>query len=170
MCSPPLLKGIKWSRRTQLTGDPREALEKRLLAKLNALTVADGLPSVFRLVTRELIHLNDIKSGQLPACLLQLEEPEVTPKLSYVMETSLPGRIVLCFAPTTALPATTANAYRVVIERMLMNDVHLGGLIDAIWPTGTLMPGLWPEVGVLATGVTFRCLYEHHALSAAVTV
>jgi hypothetical protein len=150
-------------------GDPREASEIYLLAKLSSLTTADGLPQAFRLVTRELTHLNDIKAGSLPCALLQMEEPEVTPKLSKIIEVRLPGRIIMCFPNSSALPASTANTYRAVIEKMLLSDVHLGGLVDGIWPTGTLMPGIWSEIQLLATGVLFQMLFEYSPLLPVVT-
>lgn len=152
-----------------MTGDPREACEQYLLAKLDALTVADGLPQTFRLVTRELTHLADVSSGSLPACFLQMEEPEVIPKLSHVVEVTLPGRIVVAFAASQVLPATDANAYRMTLEKMIAGDVHLGGLVDAIWLNGTLMPGLWEHTGLLGLGVLFRCVYEYDPRMAAIT-
>ena len=67
-------------------GDPRELVEVALSSKLSALTTADGLPQTFRLVTREMVHLNDVQAGQLPVAFLQCEEPEMVPHLSYVYE------------------------------------------------------------------------------------
>jgi hypothetical protein len=142
-------------------GDPRERIEIDLLARLSALTTADGLPQTFRFVTRELVHFADIQNGQLPACLLQIEEPEVVPQLSHVYEVTLPGRIVVGFAGSSLLPASTANAYRLTLERMLVSDIHLGGLVDLVQLRGTLMPGLWEGTSLLGLGVLFSVLYEY---------
>jgi hypothetical protein len=150
-------------------GDPREAAELAILAQLNALTTADGLPETFRLVTRDFLHLADIKPAQLPCALVQFEEPEMNAMLSHIYECTVPGRVVVAFPPDTVLPASTANAYRLTIERMLMQDVHLGGLVDLVSLKGTLQPGLWPEVGLLATGVLFQLLFEYDARAAART-
>lgn len=144
-----------------MLGDPREAAEQVLLAKLSALTPADGLPETFRFVTRELTHLGDIDPGQLPCALLELEEQETMIQLGGHVEVTLPGRVIVCFARTVTLSATTANAYRAALEKMLLSDIDLGGLIDGIWPTGTLMYALWQDIGLPALGVTFRCLYEY---------
>lgn len=152
-----------------MLGDVREAAEARLLANLSALTTANGLPQAFGLVTRELLHLSDLKTTQLPACLLQLEEPEVVPKLGAIFECTVPGRIIVAFAPTTQLPATVVNAYRVAIERMLTNDIHLNGLVDAMYLNGHLQPGIWEGVGLLALGVLFRMIYEWDPKQPAVT-
>jgi hypothetical protein len=132
-----------------------------LLNKLAALTTADGLPQAFGLVTREYIHTADIQPSQLPGCLLQMEEPEVVHKLSHGLEVNLPGRIVVFFAGSTVLPASTANAYRGALERALMTDIHLGGLVDACWLRGTLMPGLWEGTGLLGMGLLVTILYEY---------
>jgi hypothetical protein len=146
---------------TLVTGDAREAAEARLLTKLSALTTADGLPQVFGLVTRELLHFTDIKTSQLPGCLLQMEEPEVVHKLSHVIEVNLPGRIVVFFPASASLPASTANAYRSALEKMIMSDIHLGGLVDACWIRGTLMPGLWEGTSLLGMGLLISLLYEY---------
>lgn len=151
-------------------GDPREQAELHILARLEALTTADGLPQTFRLVTRELIHLNDIKPGQLPCALVQFEEPEMTPMLSHIYECTVPGRVVIAFPPNTDLPATVANAYRLAVERLLMQDIHLDGLVDLVSLRGTLQPGIWPETGLLATGVLFAVMFEYDPREAARTV
>jgi hypothetical protein len=135
-----------------------------LLTKLRNLSVADGLPQTFGLVTRELLHFTEVKSGDLPGCLLQMEEPEVVHKLSHVIEVNLPGRIVVFFAAGgSSLPASTANAYRHALEKMVMDDIHLGGLVDACWIRGTLMPGLWEGTSLLGMGLLITLLYEYDA-------
>jgi hypothetical protein len=151
-------------------GDPRELVEQTLLARLNGLTTADGLPQPFRFVTREFTHMADVEErGLLPACLMQMEEPEVIPKLSFVYETNLPGRLIVAFSPSVVLPATDANAYRLALERMLVSDIHMNGLCDLVSLRGSLMPGLWQEVGLLALGVLFSVLYEYSPLAPALT-
>jgi hypothetical protein len=151
-------------------GDPREASEIYLLNKLTALGTADGLPQPFKLVTRELIHFADIKPSSLPACLLQMEEPEPVHKLRRVMEVTLPGRIVVFFPSSQALPASTANAYRTALEKMILSDIHLGGLIDACYIRGTLMPGLWEQnSSLLGMGLLISLLMEYDATQPAVT-
>lgn len=144
-------------------GDPREASEVYLLAKLSALTTAHGLPQAFGLVTRELIHAADLRASQLPVCFLQItaDDMVVNQKLRRVREVRLPGRVVVGFAPTTSLPASVANAYRVAIDRMIGGDVHLGGLIDACYVTGELQAGLWADIGLLAIGVIFELVFEY---------
>lgn len=151
-------------------GDPREASEVYLLAKLSALTTANGLPQNFGLVTRELMHAADLKATQLPACFLQItaDDMVVEQKLRHVRDVRLPGRIVVGFAPTTSLPATVANAYRSAIDRMIGDDVHLGGRIDACYVTGELQAGLWQEVGLLAIGVLIELVYEYDSTLAPV--
>lgn len=151
-------------------GDPRERIEIALLARLSALTPADGLPQTFQLITRELTHLADVEaSGLLPACFMQVEEPEMTPHLSHIYEVNLPGRFVVAFSPSTVLPASVANAYRLTLERLLITDIHLGGLCDLVSLRGTLMPGLWQEVGLLGLGVLWNILYEYDPREAALT-
>ena len=97
-----------------------------------------------------------IGASQLPCALIQVEEQETTMKLGGIVEVSLPGRIILCFAASTVLSSTTANAYRSAVERMLANDIHLGGVIDAIYPTGTLMPAVWADIGLPLLGCCFE--------------
>lgn len=141
--------------------DPREAIERELLARATALTTADGLPQPFQFVTREYTHLADVEAnGVMPACLLTFDEPDMIPHLAGVYEISLPGRYIVCFPSSYVLPATDANAYRLALERMLVKDYRLGGLCDLVTLRGTLQPGLWQDIGVLALGVIFNVLYE----------
>lgn len=145
--------------------DPREAAEQYLLAQAQALTTSDGLPDVFRLVTRDYTHLADIeRSGLFPTCLIHMEELEssmMVPKLSHVYEVFLPGRIIVCFASSFVLPATSANSYRKTLEDMLTRDIRFGGLIDQAMLRGTLMPALWSEMNLLALGVLFTLNFEY---------
>ena len=78
--------------------------------------------------------------------------------------------MIVGFAPTTQLPATVGNAYRLVIERALISDFHLGGLVDGVYLRGHLQPGLWEEVGLLAIGVLFSVLYEYSPREPALVV
>jgi hypothetical protein len=148
-----------------VTGDPREAAEVRLLAKLSSLTTGDGLPQAFGLVTRQFIHAADLKSSDLPACFVQMTADDIVivQKLSHVRDVELPGRIVVGFSPTTILPSTIANAYRHTIDRMIEQDFTLGGLIDACYVTGELQAGLWAEIGLLGIGVLIKMIYEYDA-------
>lgn len=142
--------------------DPREAIERDLLARAAALTTADGLPLPFQFVTREYTHLADVEAnGVMPACLLTFDEPDILPHLSRVYEVSLPGRYIVCFPSSYVLPATEANRYRWSLERMLVKDIHLGGLCDLVTLRGTLQPGIWQDIGLLALGVIFSVLYEY---------
>jgi hypothetical protein len=149
-------------------GDPREAIERDLLARATALTTADGLPQTFAMVTRDYTHLADVEArGVMPACLMTMDEPEMTPHLSHVYEVVLPGRFIVCFTSSYVLPASEANNYRVALERMLIQDIHLGGLCDLVSLRGTLMPGIWQEVGLLALGILFSVTFEYDPREAA---
>mgnify|MGYP001564534308 CR=1 FL=1 len=121
-----------------------------------------GLPQAFLLVTREIVDIAHLLPGQLPACLLQMEGPPPEPKLSHIIETRLPGRVVVLFPVVQGeLPATWANQYRVAIEQALTGDLHRGGLIDGTQLEESPVAALWPETNLLSVTIRFSCLYEY---------
>ena len=147
-----------------MTGDVREATERSLLTTLSGETIRNGyvLPADFRLVTRDLKDPGDLQPGQLPACLLQVEEPQPVPMLAHIVQMTLPFRVIVQWSPDIdELPASQANAFGVAVTRAILSDPSQGGYVDETFLQQSPVDALYVKAGLLQITVRFEMLYEY---------
>lgn len=147
-----------------MTGDVSEAMGAYLLRRFEGLTRGNGydLPEDFLVITREVLDISQFAGFpmQLPALVLMTLETTPVHKLSYVIEETARFQATLFFQANYEIPASDANRYKQAVRQRLIQDIHLGGLVDMVQLIEGPPPGLWEGTGLQAIIVPFQVIYE----------